>query len=155
MLVVAFLYLFFSTGCGYILRVRGENPSLCRELGHNLLLWDIIGLSLANGLVGFAAVLLSQRAGYASINMGRGIAISAIAAIMLSEALFPTQRLFWALIACFVGTFLMQLVRLVALNFGIPDGGLDLVTSLIVIMFCWVAASRKNGKPLLLEQIRM
>lgn len=154
-LLVSALRLFFLTGSGYMLRIRGENPFLCRELAHNLLLWDVIGLGLANGLVGFAAVLLSQRSGYASINMGRGVAISAIAAIMLSEALFPSRRLHWSLIACFWGTLLLQLVRLIALNFGIPDGGLDLVTSLLVIVFCWISTLRKNGRPSLLEQIRM
>lgn len=154
-ILVPGLRAFFQTGAGYLLRIRGENPSLCRELRHSLLLWDVVGLGLANGLVGFAAVLLSQRSGYASINMGRGVAISAIAAIMLSEALFPTRRLHWSLIACFVGTLLLQLVRLIALNCGIPDGGLDLVTSLMVIGFCWIATLRKNGRPSLLEQIRM
>ncbi|MBC2714959.1 MAG: hypothetical protein HF978_06580 [Desulfobacteraceae bacterium] len=154
-ILVMKLHLFFQTGGGYILRVRGENPSLCKELNHNLLLWDIVGLGLANGLVGFAAVLLSQRSGYASINMGQGVAISAIAAIMLSDALIPTRRLHWSLVACFGGTLILQLVRLMALNFGIPDGGLDLVTSLIVIGFCWFASIRKTGQPSILEQIRM
>ena len=154
-LLVSGLHVFFQTGSGYILRVRGENPSLCRELGHSLLTWDVIGLGLSNGLVGIAAVLLSQRSGYASINMGRGVAISAIAAIMLSEALFPTRQFHSSLIACFCGTLILQLVRLVALNFGIPDGGLDLVTSLMVIGFCWFASAKKDGRPSLLEQIRM
>mgnify|MGYP003972597627 FL=1 len=154
-LLVPVLHAFFHTGSGYMLRIRGENPPLCKELGHNLLIWDISGLGLSNGLIGFAAVLLSQRSGYASINMGRGVAISAIAAIMLSEALFPSKQLHWSLIACFGGTLILQLVRLLALNFGIPDGGLDLVTSLIVIGFCWLNAIRKVGHPALLAQIRM
>ena len=154
-LLVPALHGFFQIGSGYILRVRGENPSLCRELGHSLLTWDVVGLGLSNGLVGLAATLLSQRSGYASVNMGRGVAISAIAAIMLSEALFPTRRLYWSLFACFVGTLVLQLVRLLALNLGIPDGGLDLVTSLMVIGFCWFASRRKQGRPSLLEQIRM
>jgi putative ABC transport system permease protein len=154
-LVILGLHVFFQTGSGYILRVRGENPSLCGELGHSLLIWDLVGLGLSNGLVGLTAALLSQRAGYASINMGRGVAISAIAAIMLSEALFPTRRLRWSLLACFGGTLILQLVRLMALNFGIPDGGLDLVTSLMVIGFCWFASRREVGRPSLLDQIRM
>jgi len=153
--MVPIIVMFFKTGIGYILRMRGENPSLCIELKHSLLLWDIIGLGLANGLVGLSAVLLSQRSGYASINMGRGVAISAIAAIMLSEALFATRKLHLSIIGCFVGTLILQLVRLIALNCGIPDGGLDLVTSLMVIFFCWIAASQKNSRPSLLEQIRM
>lgn len=153
--LIAGLYVFLMTGAGNIMRVRGENPSLCQELGHSLLIWDVAGLSLANGMVGLAAVLLSQRSGYASISMGRGVAISAIAAIMLSEILFPTKRVVIAIAACFGGTLILQLVRLAALNMGIPDGGLDLVTSLMLIAVCLFADWKKNGRPLLLEQIRM
>ena len=153
--LIVTVHVFLQTGYGYILRMRGENPHLCGELRHSLLLWDMIGLGLANGMVGMAAVLLSQRSGYASINMGRGVAISAIAAIMLSEALFPTKCLYLSLCACFAGTLILQLIRLLALNFGIPDGGLDLVTSMIVIGFCWFANFKKSGQPSILEQIRM
>lgn len=142
-LVVTGLVIYLRTGSGFILRSRGENPNLTRELGHSLVLWDMVGLAIANGIIGLAAALLSQRSGYASVNMGRGVAISALAAIMLGEAIFPTRKVALAFLACIGGTLVMQLIRLLALNLGMPDGGLDLVTSLIVIAFCWL--SRGNG----------
>ena len=143
------------TGSGFMLRIRGENPNLARELGHSLLVWDMVGLAIANGIIGLAAALLSQRSGYASINMGRGMAISALAAIMLGEAIFPTRRLAPAFLACIGGTLVMQLVRLLALNLGMPDGGLDLVTSLMVIAFCWLARSNGVFGHNVLEKIRI
>jgi putative ABC transport system permease protein len=154
-ILVGGLLLVMRTGSGFLLRVRGENPNLMRELGHSLLGWDIVGLVIANGIVGMGAVLLSQRAGYANISMGRGVAISALAAIMLAEALLPTRRLGTAFLSCIVGTFILQIVRLVALNLGIPDGGLDLVTSLLVIGLVWLARYRKTSGGNVLEQIRM
>ena len=154
-LVILVMLVLMRTGVGYILHARGENPNLTKELGSSLLVWDIVGLAIANGIVGLAAAMLSQRSGYASINMGRGIAISALASIMLGEAIFPSRRLSLAFIACIGGTFLMQLVRLVALNFGMPDGGLDLVTSLMVISFCWLTQRQSHQQHNILAKIRM
>lgn len=154
-LLISLLLLFMRSGGGFILRTRGENPDLARELRHSLLVWDIVGLAVANGIVGLAASMLSQRSGYASIDMGRGVAISALASIMLAEAVFPSQRLAVALISCIGGTLILQLVRLVGLNLGIPEGGLDLVTSLLVIGFCWLTQQRGTTGYNVLERIRM
>ncbi|MBL8827108.1 MAG: hypothetical protein JNM18_08985 [Planctomycetaceae bacterium] len=143
------------TGVGYVLRARGENPDLVNELKYSLLAWDIVGLALANGVIGLAAVLFSQRAGYCSINMGRGMAINALAAIMLGETLFPSRTLLPALLACVAGTLILQLVRLLALSLGLPDGSLDLVTSVIVIVFVYVAKERGHIGQNVLEKIRM
>ena len=153
--LVVMLILFMKTGSGFLLRARGENPSLTSELGHSLVLWDIVGLGIANGIVGIGAVLLSQRAGYANVSMGRGVAINALAAIMLAETLMPTQKLDRAFASCILGTFIIQVVRLFALNLGIPEGGLDLVTSSLVIILVWMARYRDRDGLSVLEQIRM
>jgi putative ABC transport system permease protein len=156
LLLIAFaLLLLLRTGTGLLLRVRGENPHLLKDMKHSLVVWDVFGLAIANGIVGLAAVLLSQRAGYANISMGRGVAIAAIAAIMLGEAILRPRRPSTAFAACLVGTLILQLVRLLALNLGIPDGGLDLVTSLLVIGFCWSLSRSPQHREALLERIRM
>ncbi len=153
--LIALLIAFLRTGAGFLLRARGENPDLTRELGRSSLGWDIVGLALANGIVGLSAVLLSQRSGYASINMGRGVAIYALAALMLAETIFPSRTMLPALCACVAGTFVLQLVRLLALSLGMPDGSLDLVTSVLVIVFVYVAKSRAQLGHNVLERIRM
>jgi putative ABC transport system permease protein len=154
-LVVVTLYLFLNTGAGFVLRARGENPELIREMRHSLLAWDIIGLALANMLVGLGAVLFSQRAGYSSTTMGRGVAIYALAAIMLGETMFPSRSLVPALVGCFAGTLVLQLIRLLALNLGMPDGSLDLVTAVLVIVVVYAAKVRGHLGTTVLEKIRM
>jgi putative ABC transport system permease protein len=149
------LLIFLRTGAGVVLCARGENPDLVREMGHSLAAWDIVGLALANGFVGLGAALASQRAGYASINMGRGIAVYAFAAIMLSEAIFPARSRVSALTACVLGTLVLQLVRLVGLNLGLPEGSLDLVTSALVIVLCYLGKSRRVLFRNTLEKIRL
>lgn len=153
--IVAGLLVLYRTGMGFLLRTRGENPQLARELNRSLLVWDLIGLGLANGIVGLAAALISQRAGYASIKMGNGMAISALAAILLGEALFFNRTLLQALVGCVLGTLILRLVRLLALNLGMPDGSLDLVTSSLVIVFYYVAKGRTLDTRGPLENIRL
>ena len=154
-LLIAGIILFLRTGAGFILRARGENPDLTRELRHSLVAWDIIGLAMANGIVGLSAALFAQRSGYASINMGRGGAIYALAAIMLGETIFPNRTMLSAMLACVGGTLILQLVRLLALNLGMPDGSLDLVTSVLVIVFVYLAKARGHLGENVLEKIRM
>ena len=154
-LITAGLLVLYHTGIGFLLRTRGENPQLARELNRSLLVWDLIGLGLVNGIVGLAAALLSQRAGYASIKMGNGMAISALAAMLLGEALFFNRTLPQALVGCVLGTLILRLVRLLALNMGMPDGSLDLVTSSLVIVFYYVAKGRSLNARAPLENIRL
>lgn len=154
-LIMAGLLLFCRTGMGFMLRTRGENPRLTEELNHSLLAWDIVGLCLANGIIGLAAVLFAQRSGYASINMGRGVAIAALAAIMLGESLFYSQTIKQALIGCLLGVLVLRLVRLLALNLGMPDGTLDLVTCSMVIVFYYLAKGRSEKGSGVLENIRV
>ena len=154
-IIIAALHLFCQTGMGFILRTRGENPRLCQELGYSLTTWDVIGLCLANATVGIAAALFAQRSGYASINMGRGIAIAALAAIMLGESIFVHQTIKHALIGCFLGTLILRMVRMLALNLGMPEGSLDLVTSLMVVVFYYLAKGRSDKGAGVLENIRM
>jgi len=149
------LIAFLRTGAGFILRARGENPDLTRELKHSLVVWDIVGLALANGIVGLGAALFSQRSGYGSINMGRGVAIYALAAIMLGETIFPSRTVLLSLLSCVAGTLVLQLVRLLALNLGMPDGSLDLVTSVMVIVFVYLGKARGHLGHNVLEKIRM
>jgi len=153
-LITAILVL-LRTGTGFILRARGENPDLTRELRHSLVVWDIVGLALANGVVGLSAALFSQRSGYSNINMGRGVAIYALAAVMLGETIFPSRTMLGALLSCVAGTLILQLVRLLALNLGMPDGSLDLVTSVLVIVFVYMAKARGHLGQNVLEKIRM
>lgn len=151
----AALVLLFNTGAGLLLRTRGENPRLLRELGRSLTVWDAVGLGIANGIIGFAAALLSQQAGYTTIHMGRGVVIGALAAILLGESLFPHRSFAQALVGCVVGTLVLRLVRLLGLNLGLPDGALDLVTSAIVIVFYVAARGRLESKIELLDNIRL
>lgn len=153
--LIAAILIFMQTGAGFILRARGENPDLTRELKHSLIVWDIIGLALANGVVGLGAAMFSQRAGYGSINMGHGVAINALAAIMLGETMFPGRTMLPALLACVAGTLVLQLVRLLALNMGMPDGSLDLVTSVLVIVLVYLVKARGRLGQNVLEKIRM
>ena len=154
-LVVFGLVVLMHSGAGLLLRTRGENPRLLAELRRSLVLWDVVGVGLANGVIGLAAGLASQQAGYTSIQMGRGVVISALAAILLGESFAPRATLTQSLACCVLGTLILRLIRLLGLSLGMPDGSLDLITSGIVIVF-YVSARRGLASRIeLLDNIRM
>lgn len=78
---------------GLLLRATGANPGLVVDLGRSPAVYRAIGLAVANGLVGLAGALVSAQQGFVDINLGVGVVITLVAALVLGEELF---RLFGA-----------------------------------------------------------
>lgn len=122
---------------GLALRATGNNARMARAQGINddHMIW--LGLGVSNGLVGLSGALFAQLNGFADINMGIGTIITGLAAVIVGEALFKTQTIFRALLACVIGSVLYQLVIAMALNvggFGLQASDLKLVTAILVGM---------------------
>ena len=69
----ALLYLFLRTHLGTAMRATGDNDQMMRALGVNVGNMLILGLALANGLVGLSGALLVQYQGFADVQMGIGM----------------------------------------------------------------------------------
>lgn len=77
-----------NSDLGLLLRSTGSNPGLIADLGRSPFLYRALGLAVANGLVAAAAVLVSVQQGFVDINLGVGVVITLIAALVLGEELF-------------------------------------------------------------------
>ena len=77
----------FKTDFGIAMRATGSNEQMVRSLGMNTNAMKILGLASANALTALSGYLLVQYQGFADINMGIGIVISGLAAVMMGEAL--------------------------------------------------------------------
>lgn len=72
---------------GLLLRATGGNPALVSELDRSPHAYRAMGLALANALVALSAALVSAQQGFVDLNLGVGVVITLIAALVLGEEL--------------------------------------------------------------------
>ncbi|MBI3782311.1 MAG: ABC transporter permease [Deltaproteobacteria bacterium] len=123
------LYLFLRTHLGTAMRSTGDNDQMMRALGVNVGNMLILGLALANGLVGLSGALLAQYQGFADVQMGIGMVVWGLASVIIGEALVGTQQLGYVVVAAVMGSVLFRLLVAVALRAGLSPNDLKLITA--------------------------
>ena len=131
------LYQFFYTEVGLTLKSTGDNPDMSRAQGVNVDRNKVIGLAIANGIVGLAGALLAQYKGSANINDGRGAIVIALAAIFigLSVSTKIKSNLVVSLIGVVVGGIIYYIVYTLVILMGLETDYLKLLSALIVALF--------------------
>ncbi|MCC5877749.1 MAG: ABC transporter permease [Candidatus Sumerlaeia bacterium] len=132
--VMGLLYWFFRTDLGTAMRATGDNPQMIRALGTNTGLMITIGLAISNGLVGLAGGVLAQYQGFADVQMGIGMVVWGLAAVIIGESLVRTRQLALALIGAIMGSVLFRLLIAIALRFGLNPNDLKITTSIFVFV---------------------
>jgi len=144
---------FMRTELGLALRATGDNPQMIRALGVNTDGMIVLGLALSNGLVGLAGALVAQYQGFADVNMGLGLIIAGLAAVILGETFFRPVQVATATAAVILGMILYRIAIAAALTVTIPlpSGALaldaqdvKLATALLVLSALWLSHSRKR-----------
>jgi putative tryptophan/tyrosine transport system permease protein len=92
-LVVLIVYALLKSELGVVLRATGENEQLIESLGRRPQRYQTVGLAVANALVGFGGALIAARQGFADVNMGFGVIITLIAALVIGEEVLRLIRL--------------------------------------------------------------
>jgi len=134
---------FLHTEIGLALRATGDNEQMVRSLGSDTDKNILMGCAIANGLVALSGALVAQRQGFCDVNMGIGIIVMGLAAVIIGEALLHPRGVASMLMAALVGTFLYRLFIVVALRLGLPPGNLKLLTALLVILALGIPYIRK------------
>jgi putative ABC transport system permease protein len=126
-----------KTDFGLAMRATGNSELMVRANGVNTGRMKVIGLGLANALTATSGFLVCQYQGFTDINMGIGIVIFGLGAVMMGEAILSFTRLYAAgfhLAAVILGCVLFRVIIGVALTLGINPNWLKLVTAAIVLM---------------------
>lgn len=141
LIFISLLFIFITwllkTDFGIAMRATGNSESMVRALGVDTQRMKIIGLALANGLTALSGFLITQYQGFADINMGIGIVISGLGAVIIGESLiklFRTNKLFAQILGVIIGTVLFRLILAAALDLGLNPNYLKLITAAIVLL---------------------
>jgi putative ABC transport system permease protein len=132
--VMLLLNWFLHTEIGLTLRAAGRNAQMVRALGANDKQMVIIGLMISNGLAGLAGGLAVQQLGFADVQMGIGMIIRGLAAVMIGEVLLRPRRVGQAIVAAAAGMVIFDVSRawvFSALDLQASD--VRIVSSLVVL----------------------
>jgi len=88
-LIISALYLVYGTKFGLSIRATGDNERMACSHGVNIDSRKIFALVISNAISGLAGALVSQQQNGAEVNIGAGIFITAIAALVIGEVVTP------------------------------------------------------------------
>jgi putative ABC transport system permease protein len=125
---------FLRTDFGMAMRATGDNPLMITAQGVDTRHTKVIGLALANGLVGLAGALIAQYQGFADVGMGIGSLVAGIAAVIIGETLAGRRTLPWIVAGVAVGSVVFRLLIALALQVGLNPIDLKLVTAVFVFI---------------------
>ncbi|MGE8320106.1 MAG: ABC transporter permease [Comamonas sp.] len=143
-LVFVALNYFFKTEKGTAMRAVGANPDMSEAQGINVWTATIVGIGLAGGLSALSGALMVQSQGFGDINMGLGVLINGLAALMIGEAIIGNQTVMRQLLAPIVGALIYYQLISLCLAANMPPPDLKLATGLFVLFMLALPSLRRG-----------
>lgn len=133
LLAALILLLFLKTEAGMAMRAVGANQLMARAQGISIWKQTTLGIAIAGGLCAVAGALMTQNQSFADVNMGFGVLINGLAAVIVGETLIGRSTLTRQLLAPIVGAIVYYQAISAALALGLNPSDLRLVTGLFVL----------------------
>lgn len=135
LMVLGILYWFLRTETGLAIRATGKNPQMVQAMGLNHHVMVVIGLMVSNGLAGIAGALAVQQLGFADVNLGVGLIIRGLAAVIIGEVLLRPKTVGQMLFAAGAGMLVFDISRAwVFAALDLPSTDIRLVSALVVLV---------------------
>ncbi len=138
--------LFFRADLGISIGAMGSNEQMIISMGINPKALKVIGMALSNGLIALSGGLLAQYQGFADANLGQGMVVQGLAAIMIGEFLFDSNRISLITLRVMLGAIiykaLMFFGRYYGYHINLTPSDLKLLTGILVIVSLIIAQTR-------------
>ncbi len=125
------LDLFLKTKTGFMLRAVGNNEQMCTSLGCNCGTYKILGLVIANAMVGFAGAIYSQYMTFYDNSSGTGMVVLALASVIIGCAIFKNVKFIKGTTASIIGALIYTAALNIVIAVGVPTTYLKLFMALI------------------------
>ena len=126
------LDLFLKTKMGFLLRATGDNQHFVTSLGRDQGSMKILGLAIGNGCTALSGSILAQQAESASVSIGTGMVVQALAAVIIGTSVFGRIKRLQSTTAVLLGTILYKAVLLVAMLW-LPSTFLKLTMAILFV----------------------
>ena len=141
------LLAFLRTEVGMALRAVGVSRSMARAQGISVGTYTVLGLGLANAVSAGGGALLAQNQSFADVNLGLGVLVNGLAALIVGEQLIGRGSLPRQLLAPLLGALVYYQIVSFALALGLRPSDLKLLTGLFVLALLALPALRRRGVP--------
>jgi len=147
-IIVAILIYVLHTDFGIAMRATGDSSTMTTALGINNNTMKTIGFAVGNALTATSGFLVAQYQAFTDINMGIGIVITGLGAVLIGDALQQLLRLrsiTAQITMVIIGSVVFQLVLAFTLSLGIDPNLLKLVTASTVLCIVAITRLRKQA----------
>jgi putative ABC transport system permease protein len=127
-----------KTDFGLAMRATGNSETMVRSMGVNTNRMKMTGLAIANALTALSGSIVTQLQQFADINMGIGIVIFGLGAVMIGETvmgLLLKTGIAWRIIGVILGCLIFRLIIAFTLASGADPNLLKLITAGVVLVF--------------------
>lgn len=146
LLVKLLIDVFFRTDLGVSMGAMGGNEQMVISLGINPDVLKLMGIGLSNGLIALSGGLLAQYQGFADANLGQGMVVQGLAAIMIGEFLFSSNRISLITLRAVFGALIYKALLFFGRKYGylvnITPNDFKLLTGILVIASLFIAQTR-------------
>ncbi|MGI4752863.1 MAG: ABC transporter permease [Janthinobacterium lividum] len=122
---------------GLMLRAFGFNKDLIAILGKPAEFYRTLGLSISNALAALTGTISAQVNGFADINMGFGVALVGIGAIVIGRHILihnNSFNTFKEIFSCFIGILFYFITLSILLRVGIDPINLKLILGMVLFI---------------------
>ena len=132
LLACIFLVLFMNTRLGLSIRATGDNIHMIQASSINPAFTITVGLCIANAMTGLSGALVAQYSKSADVNMGTGMVVVGLAALIIGETLIGKGGMVRSVIGVVIGSMLYRILYALALRANVPAEYMKLVSAIIV-----------------------
>ncbi|KRM22413.1 ABC transporter permease [Latilactobacillus graminis] len=132
------------TEFGQSLIAAGDNPTMALSQGIAVKRTKTIGIVLSNGFIALAGGLVAQYNGFADVNMGIGVMVIGLSAIIIGERLLIGKHFVAKLISIILGSVVYRLILLLVLQLGFNANDFKLFSAVILAIFI-ITPQQKKG----------
>lgn len=126
---------YLKSEVGYLLKITGNNRKLVKQLGKNPDTYIMVGLVLSNALIALSGGLMANYQGFADIQMGTAMIVTALASIIIGDTIMKSSDKLKDTSRAILGALIYRIISGLAIYLGLNPNDLKLVTALIVIGF--------------------
>lgn len=137
---------FFRTDLGIAIGALGSNEQMIICMGINPKILKIIGIALSNAFIALSGGLLAQYQGFADANLGQGMVVQGLAAVMIGEFLYDSNKISLITLRTVFGAIIYKGLMFFGRYYGyyihMTPSDLKLLTGILVIVSLIIAKTR-------------
>ena len=146
LLVKILMDLFFRADIGLSIGALGGNEQMVISQGMNPATLKMMGIGLSNGLIALSGGLIAQYQGFADANLGQGMVVQGLAAIMIGEFLFSSNKISLITLRAILGAIIYKALMFFGRKYGyvigITTNDFKMLTGILVIISLAIAKTR-------------